>query len=271
MQKKILYLLAAIIIIAVAAILILLSESGSSSSAALVAYDNKIVPQYLLAQLSVPNNVSNAVNATQSEEQGIITNMTNTAVKSPPMYTSSGKPIVLYIGAEYCPFCAAERWAMVIALKRFGTFTGLRYMTSGSNDVYPNTPTFTFYNSTYTSSYIRFVPVELTTNNGPPYTQLQTPNASQNSTMSTLNPSGAIPFIDIANISVQVGANYNPGVVFAGATWNSTASELSNPQSLQAKSIVAAANLFTAQICKATNNTPQSVCGQPYVAALEKA
>src|SRR6202035_3990590 len=25
---------------------------------------------------------------------------------------ASGKPMVVYVGAEYCPFCAAERWSM---------------------------------------------------------------------------------------------------------------------------------------------------------------
>ncbi|MBV9382599.1 MAG: DUF929 family protein, partial [Streptosporangiaceae bacterium] len=39
--------------------------------------------------------------------------------------TAGGKPEMLYMGAEYCPFCAAERWAMVVALSRFGTFSGL--------------------------------------------------------------------------------------------------------------------------------------------------
>ena len=33
--------------------------------------------------------------------------------------TSDGKPELLYLGAEYCPFCAAQRWAMVNALSRF--------------------------------------------------------------------------------------------------------------------------------------------------------
>ena len=36
--------------------------------------------------------------------------------------TANGKPEVLYVGAEYCPFCATERWAMTVALSRFGTF-----------------------------------------------------------------------------------------------------------------------------------------------------
>ena len=45
-----------------------------------------------------------------------------------------GKPGVLYIGAEYCPFCATERWAMVNALGRFGTFSGLKITNSSTTD-----------------------------------------------------------------------------------------------------------------------------------------
>ena len=76
------------------------------------------------------------------------------AAGAPPV-TSDGKPQILYIGAEYCPFCAAERWPMVIALSRFGTFSGLGLSTSSSTDVFPSTPTLTFHGSTYTSDVHR--------------------------------------------------------------------------------------------------------------------
>ena len=35
---------------------------------------------------------------------------------------TDGKPLVVFVGAEYCPYCAAERWVMVMWLSRFGTF-----------------------------------------------------------------------------------------------------------------------------------------------------
>ena len=53
--------------------------------------------------------------------------------------TAGGKPEILYVGAEYCPYCAAERWAMVVALSRFGTFTEPRQTASSTSDVYPST------------------------------------------------------------------------------------------------------------------------------------
>ena len=65
-----------------------------------------------------------------------------TVTGTPP--TSGGKPEVLYLGAMYCPFCAAQRWAMVNALSRFGTFSGLKTTHSSSTDSYPNTPTWTY-------------------------------------------------------------------------------------------------------------------------------
>ena len=44
------------------------------------------------------------------------------------LLTADGKPLVLYVGAEYCPYCAAERCAMVQALSRFGTFSNLTFV-----------------------------------------------------------------------------------------------------------------------------------------------
>src|SRR5207245_8284001 len=79
-----------------------------------------------------------------------------------------GQPEVLYGGAEWCPCCAAERWAMVVALSHFGSFSGLHFTTSASNDVFPDTHTLSFNGSTYTSAYLRFVPVELEDRNHGP-------------------------------------------------------------------------------------------------------
>jgi hypothetical protein len=58
---------------------------------------------------------------------------------------STGAPTVLFIGAEFCPYCAAERWSLINALGRFGTFSGLKTTYSSSTDVFPDTPTFSFH------------------------------------------------------------------------------------------------------------------------------
>ena len=52
----------------------------------------------------------------------------------------------------------------MVALSRFGTFSGLGLTTSSASDVYPSTPTLTFHGSTYSSDVISFVPVETKTN-----------------------------------------------------------------------------------------------------------
>ena len=83
-----------------------------------------------------------------------------TPVSNTPL-TSAGKPEMLYIGAEFCPYCGAERWAMAVALSRFGTFTTpLHGIHSSSTDTDPNTPTLTFYQTKYSSPYLVFTPVE---------------------------------------------------------------------------------------------------------------
>jgi thiol-disulfide isomerase/thioredoxin len=194
-----------------------------------------------------------------------------TSVSGPPL-TAKGKPEVLYIGAEYCPFCAAQRWVMIVALSRFGTFSGLHTIHSASRDKYPNTPTFTFAGSHYASKYVSFAPVEETTNvpNGPnSYTQLQKPTAAQQALASKYDSHGSIPFIDFGNKYVQVGTNpgYGPQDL-AGKTWAQIAAALHDPSSPTAKAVGGAANWTTAAICKLTNNQPASAC-TPAVKALE--
>ena len=177
---------------------------------------------------------------------------------------ANGKPEMLYIGAEYCPYCGAERWAMIVALSRFGTFSGLSTVHSSSTDTDPNTPTFTFYKSTYTSPYLTFTPVEETTNipdsSTGSYTTLQTPTAAQQALVTKYDGSGgSIPFIDFGNKYVISGVSYDPGVL-DGLSWATIATDLSNPNSAVAKAVDGTANYITAAICKMTNNTPASAC-----------
>ena len=187
--------------------------------------------------------------------------------------TANGKPEMLYMGAEYCPYCAAERWAMIVALSRFGTFSGLSTVHSSSSDIYPNTPTWTFYKSTYTSSYLTFTPVETTTNvadsSSPSgYVPLQTPTTAQQALLtkydvppyvSSSAQAGSIPFIDFGNKYVSIGASYNPQLL-AGLSWSTIAADLHNPNSAVAQAVDGTANYITAAICKMTGNQPASAC-----------
>ena len=196
--------------------------------------------------------------------------------------TSGGKPEVLYVGAEYCPYCGAQRWSMIVALSRFGTFSGLKTSHSSSSDVNPNTPTWTFYGSKYTSPYLTFTSVEETTNErqgnssntSVPYVTLQTPTAAQQALINQYDPgangySGAIPYIDMGNKYVQVGnmSPYGPAVI-DGKSWSQIAAALTQPNSAIAQGVLGSANYMTAGICKLTNNQPASAC-TPAIQALE--
>jgi hypothetical protein len=186
--------------------------------------------------------------------------------------TSGGKPEVLYLGGEYCPYCATQRWAMINALSRFGTFSGLTTTHSSSTDVDPNTPTFTFYKSTYTSKYINFTPVEEygTTSS----TILQTPTAAEQALAQQYDPGSGtgspIPFIDLGNKYVQVGnlAPLSP-TLLAGKSWSQVAAAMANPSGSQLGTAeIGNANYMTAAICKLTNNQPATAC-TPTIQTLE--
>jgi hypothetical protein len=178
----------------------------------------------------------------------------------------NGRPEVFYLGAEYCPYCAAERWPIIIALSRLGTFSGLKTTTSSSTDAYPNTPTFTFHGSTYQSRYVDLVAVETSDRNGKP---LESPTPAQQALVSQYDTSGSIPFVDFGNRYALSGSTYLPGVL-AGLSWQAVADALQRPDSPQAKSIVGSANLITAAVCKLTADQPASVCSSPSIQAIEK-
>jgi hypothetical protein len=188
--------------------------------------------------------------------------------------TENGKPEVFYLGAEYCPYCATQRWPMVIALSRFGTFTGLRQTHSSSTDVFPNTQTFSFHGSTYSSPYVSFSAVETQSNKqqGDGYAPLDTPTAAQQHIFDTYDrppyvsseSSGGIPFIDFGGKYILDGVTYDPGVL-QGKSATEIASALSDPSSKISRGAVGSANVLTATICKLTDNKPANVCQAPEI------
>ena len=186
--------------------------------------------------------------------------------------TFNGKPEVLYMGAEYCPFCAGERWSMIVALDKFGNFTGLEYTASQSSDQLPNTPTFTFRNANYTSSYISFVSVEQSDRNRAP---LQTATADQTALLNQYDSGGSIPFIDIGNAYVVVGSQFPPAVLRPGQNptaapynWTQIAAQLDNSSSVIAQNVDGTANRLISAICKIDGDKPSIVCSQTFAQVL---
>jgi len=195
------------------------------------------------------------------------------ALAGQPELTAGGKPELLYMGGEYCPFCAAERWAIVAAVSRFGTLSGLHFIHSSPTDVYPSTPTLSFYKSRYTSRYLAFVPVEWygektdpRTPFGHAYLQHPTP---QQAALFARYAGGSVPFVDIGNRYLVPQAQYLPSAL-AKLSWAQVATAMRDPGSPVGKDVDGAANIITAAICKLTQGQPRNVCAAPGVVAAAR-
>ena len=295
-QRKRIYIaggsILAVIVVVLAIVLVKVNSGGGTAGSASNGPTGTALTSLTNQVTGVPASVTNQVGAGSISSSDFIPGSEIAAASSAnagyfatvngKALTSGGKPEVLYIGAEYCPYCGAQRWAMINALSRFGTFTGLKTIHSSSSDVDPNTPTWSFYGSKYTSPYINFTSVEETTNErqgnssntSTPYVTLQTPTAAEQALINQYDPgangySGAIPFIDMGNKYVEVGnmSPYGPTVI-DGKSWSQIGAALSQPSSAIAQGVLGSANYMTAGICKMTNNQPASAC-TPAIQALE--
>lgn len=196
-----------------------------------------------------------------------------TAITGSPL-RSDGKPEVLYIGAEYCPYCAAQRWATAVALMRFGTFTDLGITTSAKSD--GDIATLSFHGARYASRYLSFVGRETTTNQvvDGHYTPLDRLSTAQQALLSRYDGppyvpaghSGSIPFVDLGGRYVLNGAQY-PFTVLSGKSRTQIAAALADPSSPIARGVVGAANVLTAALCRLTGDQPSAVCSTPGVRA----
>jgi hypothetical protein len=182
------------------------------------------------------------------------------AVSAPPPPDQTGLPEIFYVGAEYCPYCAAERWAVVTALSKFGTWSSLGQTHSSSSDVDPNTPTFSFYGATFSSSYLTFSSVEETTNQpqGNSYQPLQALTDAQKTYVQKYDSDGGIPFISFAG-KFTSSTQYDPSVL-QGLTFDTVATQAVNGSTTVGTSIQSAAGQLVKTICQLTNGQPGNVC-----------
>jgi thiol-disulfide isomerase/thioredoxin len=258
---------AAGVVVVVAVVIIAVSLTGTTKKAKTTAglptgeYD---IPANLVAQVeAVP--VKKLVDAALTD-RGAATPPQALPPKNPEL-TLGGKPEMLYIGAEYCPYCAAERWAMVMALSKFGTFSGLHGTSSSATDVYPSTPTFAFLHSTFASKYLAFVPVETLANDEK--TTLQSPTSAQEALITkwdappyiSATNAGSIPFIYMAGRYLQLGASYSAAPL-SGMNFPTAVSYITSGKNATSKAAMAAAGYFVGDICALTHGQPASVCSQ---------
>jgi hypothetical protein len=124
------------------------------------------------SQLAVINDGPNSFFDTAARMwlNGSLTSLVGQQIAAAPLLTVNGKPTVVYLGAISCIYCAENRWAMALALSRFGIFQSLffGYSSWGDQDV----PTVYWapahYNSTsavdfgnfYDGTYVTFLSID---------------------------------------------------------------------------------------------------------------
>jgi Domain of unknown function (DUF929) len=184
------------------------------------------------------------------------------------------EPVVFFYGAEFAPYAAAERWPLVLALSRFGTFNQLGVMQSSTTTAFANVSTFTLWQASYTSKYIVLESVERYGSLNPTggrYLSLERPDARQAVAIASYatNPN-TFALVDVANRWVLNGAAFTPGAL-AGLTQDQIAGYLATPASPLTQAVLSAANEITASICAVDGDKPASVCESRGVAAAAAA
>lgn len=178
----------------------------------------------------------------------------------------SGKPEVLYVGLESCPACAIERWGLVVALSQFGTFSQLRLGQSAVSER-PFVRSFTFAGARYASPYLSFDAVEVSSDLPAPggrFQSLDRLTPAQARLFRALDTRGITPFIDVGNQFADVGATVSPGLA-QGLSWSQLGASVRRPRTLPGQAIAASAEVFTAEMCRATGGEPGSICASAVV------
>jgi hypothetical protein len=189
-----------------------------------------------------------------------------------PRLTADGKPEVLYVDEGFCPYCIAESWPLIVALSRFGEFSGLSTTRSRFFDDVLPVDGWTFYGSSYVSRYLTFVPVETRSNvlinpkaaAADPDTEasfrvLQRLTPAQESVFSEADPQRQTPFLDFGGKAVLIGSGLSP-YLLGNLTWSQIAAGLRRPQTDVDVMIIGAVDTLTGEICQLTGGRPAAAC-----------
>jgi hypothetical protein len=216
-------------------------------------------------------------------------------------FVVNGKPSVIYLGAISCIYCAENRWAMAMALSRFGNFSALYKGYSSLKD--GDVPTLYWaqenitgsgsasFKNYYTSNYINFFSAEYDSNISSGF-QLPRSGLSyfiQNAT--DQNDRAAMGYIGNAiqfkgTPTTVFGTSVNGGVdaVVFGVPNSTTEAadlppltymthadilgQLKNFNTALSVQEYAGADVYVAQICRGINNTAP-VCSLKAIASME--
>ncbi len=215
-------------------------------------------------------------------------------------FVVNGKPSVIYVGAISCIYCAENRWAMALALSRFGNFSALYKGYSSLKD--GDAPTLfwavenitsggTSFSNYYSSNYINFFSAEYDSNISSGFS---IPNGGYSYFIqSATGQNDKLAMEYMANISqfrgtpaTLFGTAYNGGAdasVFGIPNSTTQGSSLPPLSYMTHAGILgqfknfdtafsiqeyAAADVYVAQICRGINNTAP-VCSLRSITAME--
>jgi hypothetical protein len=272
------YLALGLIVVAIillGALVLVRDNSGPSTTSTVETFSP--APSSLVSTLtSVPATVydvvgvsspANPVQAPRPTGNGSAPLWLATVGDGPPL------PVVFFYGAEFAPYAAVQRWPLILALSRFGSFNRLGLMQSSASTAFADLSTFTFWNVSYTSKYLILESVERYSSLNPTggrYLGLQRPDARQAAAIANYGQTAdTFALTDVANRYVLNGASFAPGVL-AGLSQSQIAGDLATPASLLTQAVVTAANEITASICAVDNDKPGSVCDSRAVSAADQ-
>ena len=220
----------------------------------------------------------------------------------PAPLKEGGKPLVAFVATEYCPYCAAARWPLTVALERFGTFSGLETTASSPLEPYSDTATLSYVHATYSSRYLSFSGAELSSNvcprrdvvvndqrdsalpswkspryvcSGVAFRSLEQPTTEVEDAMSDVDSvpnftdklAETIPFVDFGGLYAEAGTLDGPALLH-GESVAQVLALFRRPSSPAGRVLLATANRYTAILCELTDGLPGSVC---HSGVIEKA
>jgi hypothetical protein len=296
------YLLTVVILVLAVALLYkfgLFNLFSPSFGNTLAGINNPLTP----AQLAVINGAPNSYFETAGERllNGTLNNRIITAQQNEsgnfPTLITGGKPTVIYIGSISCVWCGSNRWAMALALSRFGSFGSLYngYSALQDSDVptlywsVNNVTTTSGYNfkNNYTSSYITFISAEYDSPITKGFSIVPISYFVQNATNSTTRQ--AMMFMNSTGLFSGTPFTYwgntilrgSDGIVFGNSTPSGSSLPLTNMTHQQvldqlknfndqfAWSQYAAADVYISYVCPTIKNAA-SVCSLPAIEKLEQ-
>jgi hypothetical protein len=178
--------------------------------------------------------------------------------------TKNGKPELVFLIGEFCPFCASESWSAAVALSRFGTFHGLTTLASSAEDSPPSIKTMSFRYSRFHSRYLDFNPVVVDDT----HRKRVDPVPRKVRAAWKRKSDSGFPFLDFAG-KAWVGSSYDPSRL-ANLSRPQIASDLSHPKRPVAQAIDGSANQITAAICLMTGNQPAKICRSKSISKIRR-